>query len=339
MNFTKKYRPRKFSEVVGQNVIVNAVKGLIGGGSAQSLLFYGESGVGKTTMARIVAMRLNCSSKQFVSEEHCGICANCVEVVKSSHGDVLEIDAADTRGIDTIRELKSNLSFAPMFGKYKVLILDEAQGLTKEAQGSLLKVLEKPPENVCIILCSTEPNKILKTVRNRCHSFEFKKVKMSDLLKLLNRICEEEKLKVSTDILKKIAENSKGLPRNAVMKLEQIVSTDMSDEAVSDILNVDHDMPAEILSLCRLLYKRDPDKLWKDVVGEYKKLKNYDPEAIRLSIAGYSRAILEKSDMVLQLQKAAFTLEMFIHPFDGPKPENKLVLTLYNAYKFLKTKK
>ena len=180
-----KYRPRKFGEIAGHKEVVYSVRqAVLNKEPSQAYLLIGESGTGKTTTARIMALSLNCENR---SEEGdpCLECRSCKNILSGSCPDMIEVNAADTRGIGDIRNLCQSMINMPMFLKNKVYILDEAHQLTKEAQSSLLKELEEAPKHVFIILCSTEPKKILNTVKNRCQRFVFNSLRRSELLNLV----------------------------------------------------------------------------------------------------------------------------------------------------------
>ncbi len=218
--FARKYRPRFFKEVVGQEVPVRIIKNAVKDGKvAQAYLFAGSRGVGKTTVARILAKSLNCLNPS--EGEPCGECENCLEVERGSFPDLIEIDAASNRGIDDVRAIREAVNYRPLKGRYKVYIVDEAHMLTKEAFNALLKTLEEPPPNTVFVLCTTEYDKILPTILSRCQRVIFKRANNSDILQYLKRICELEGITYSEEALSLIAELSDGSMRDSASLLEQ----------------------------------------------------------------------------------------------------------------------
>ncbi len=220
----RKYRPQKFSEVVGQRHVVRTLQNALKSGKlSHALLFAGIKGTGKTTVARIVAKALNCESPE-KGYEPCNKCLHCIEINKGIYVDVIEIDAASNRGIDQIRELIENLKFAPAKGKAKVYIIDEAHMLTKEASNALLKTLEEPPSHVYFILATTEPNKLLPTILSRCQRYDFRRLELPLLLKHLKWICEKEKYEIEEEALELIATEAQGSLRDALSLLDQAMA-------------------------------------------------------------------------------------------------------------------
>ncbi|MCS7149695.1 MAG: DNA polymerase III subunit gamma/tau [Caldimicrobium sp.] len=220
----RKYRPQRFSEVVGQlHVVKTLTNALKSNKVSHALLFSGIKGTGKTTVARIVAKALNCQNLQD-GYEPCNECPNCLEINKGSHVDVLEIDAASNRGIDQIRDLIENLKYAPVKGKTKVYIIDEAHMLTKEAANALLKSLEEPPRHVHFILATTEPNKLPPTILSRCQRFDFRRLESKRVVQYLKRICEGESYNMELSALEFIVKEAQGSMRDALSLLDQAMA-------------------------------------------------------------------------------------------------------------------
>src|SRR3989440_9551525 len=179
----RKYRPQKFSEVIGQDHVTRTLKNAIEQQrTASGYIFSGHRGIGKTTIARILAMALNCRSSDKPVTEPCGICDSCQEVRAGSSVDVIEIDAATNRGIDEIRELRDAARYRPARDRYKIWILDEAHQITDAAFNALLKTLEEPPGHVVFMLATTEPEDIPQTIRSRCQHFSFHAVRFEQIL-------------------------------------------------------------------------------------------------------------------------------------------------------------
>jgi DNA polymerase-3 subunit gamma/tau len=221
----RKYRPQRFSEVVGQSAVVKTiVNALKRNKLSHALLFAGIKGTGKTTLARIVAKALNCQNINPEEYEPCNQCQSCVEIMKGIHVDVLEIDAASNRGIDQIREIIDALKYAPAKGKAKVYIIDEAHMLTKEASNALLKSLEEPPSHVYFILATTEPNRLPPTILSRCQRYEFRRLDFKLIFNHLQKICELENYQIEQPALELIAREAQGSLRDALSLLDQAMA-------------------------------------------------------------------------------------------------------------------
>jgi len=222
------YRPKTFAEVVNQNHIKITLQNEIESGKiAHAYLFSGPRGIGKTTIARIFAKALNCTDRK--KNEPCGECQNCVSFQENKALDLVEIDAASNRGINEIRELREHIKYPPSVFEYKVFIIDEAHMLTIEAFNALLKTLEEPPKHTIFILATTEIHKLPETIVSRCQRFDFKKVKIDDITKLLGKIVTAEKVKVEREVLSNISRHSEGYVRDAVGMLGQILSLDSKE--------------------------------------------------------------------------------------------------------------
>jgi len=220
----RKYRPQRFSEVVGQRHVVKTLQNALKLGKlSHALLFAGIKGTGKTTVARIVAKALNCENPE-EGYEPCNNCPHCTEINRGIYVDVIEIDAASNRGIDQIRELIENLKFAPVKGRAKVYIIDEAHMLTKEASNALLKTLEEPPSHVYFILATTEPNRLLPTILSRCQRYDFRRLDLPLLTKHLKWICEKEGYEIEESALELIATEAQGSLRDALSLLDQAMA-------------------------------------------------------------------------------------------------------------------
>ncbi len=218
--FARKYRPRFFSEVIGQEVPVRILKNAVRSGKvAHAYIFAGPRGVGKTTVARILAKALNCINPK--DGEPCGKCENCLEIDRGNFPDLIEMDAASNRGIDDIRAIKEAVSYTPIKGNFKVYIIDEAHMLTKEAFNALLKTLEEPPPRTVFILCTTEYDKIIPTILSRCQRIIFGRVREENIKAYLKKICDQEKLECEEEALSAIARASEGCMRDAASLLDQ----------------------------------------------------------------------------------------------------------------------
>src|SRR5215831_17728977 len=226
----RKYRPQRFSEVIGQEHVTRTLKNAIEQQRiAHGYIFSGHRGIGKTTIARILAMALNCrtevGSANRPDPEPCGVCDSCVEVRQGTAVDVIEIDAATNRGIDEIRELRDAARYAPARDRYKVYILDEAHQITEAAFNALLKTLEEPPSHVVFMMATTEPENIPQTIRSRCQHFSFHAVKFDDILKQLRSIASREEVAAEDAALALLAEAGDGSMRDALSIMDQAIAS------------------------------------------------------------------------------------------------------------------
>jgi DNA polymerase-3 subunit gamma/tau len=222
----RKYRPQKFSDVIGQEHVTRTLKNAIQQERiAHGYIFSGHRGIGKTTVARILAMALNCRSAQAPIAEPCGICESCTEIRNGNSVDVIEIDAATNRGIDEIRELREAARYRPARDRFKVYILDEAHQITDAAFNALLKTLEEPPGHVIFMLATTQPEDIPQTIRSRCQHFSFRAVKFEDILGQLRDIVAKEKIPADEDALALLAEAGDGSMRDALSILDQAIAS------------------------------------------------------------------------------------------------------------------
>src|SRR5712692_8837426 len=251
----RKWRPQTFDDVVEQHHVTRTLRNAIRlGRIAHAYLFAGTRGVGKTTMARVLAKALNC--EQGPTEHPCNTCQSCLEITQGTSMDIVEIDGASNRGIDEIRELRERLRYLPARGRYKVYILDEVHMLTKEAFNALLKTLEEPPAHVVFVFATTEIERIPYTIVSRCQRFEFKRVSLTGLTEQLDHITQSEGIRISRACLMRIAKAAEGSMRDAQSLLDQVVAycgMEVRDEDVDQILGyVGIDMLAECLrALCQ----------------------------------------------------------------------------------------
>lgn len=231
------YRPKNFSEVIGQEVIVKTLQNAIATNkTTHAYLFSGPRGTGKTTIARILAKALNCDN--IVDKEPCCQCTSCKEIAEGISPDVIEIDGASNTGVDDIREIKDKVKFMPSNGKYKVYIIDEVHMLSQSAFNALLKTLEEPPKHVIFILATTEPQKVLPTILSRCQRYDFKALTVNEISGYIKRVAAEEKVKITDEAVIGLAECAEGAMRDALSFLDQAISVSENEITIEDVNNV-----------------------------------------------------------------------------------------------------
>ncbi|MGV1098178.1 DNA polymerase III subunit gamma/tau [Thiovibrio sp. JS02] len=236
----RKWRPQNFDDVVGQQAVVRTLRNALRRNRvAHAMLFSGVRGVGKTTLARLMAKALNC--RQGEPDVPCNQCESCLEVMAGSAIDLHEIDGASNRGIQEIRELKENIRFFPSKGRYKIIIIDEVHMLTTEAFNALLKTLEEPPAHVYFMFATTELHKIPITILSRCQRYELKRVPFAELVAFFGRIAEQEGVAISGLALEMIGREAEGSVRDGLSLLDQIFSfggDQVRDEDVVQVLGL-----------------------------------------------------------------------------------------------------
>ncbi len=266
----KKHRPKKLEQLVGQDHIVGVLeRKLKKKNLPHTILLSGPSGCGKTTVARILKHRLKCSKSDFT-----------------------EINAADHRGIEDIRNINQRMRQAPMGGDCRIWLVDEAHKLTNDAQNAFLKMLEDTPKHVYFILATTTPQKLIKTIRNRCTEFKFKGLSDSDIGELLKTTSKAEGFKLPKAVQKKIVENCEGSARKSLVLLDQIIELDDEEEMENVIAEAMHE--TAIYDLCKILL--NPRTSWKAVTKVLLPLQEQkaEPETIRYSVLGYAQSALLK---------------------------------------------
>lgn len=302
MSLYHKYRPDSLKQVKGNEAIVSSLENMLSNPEKCSKVFllHGPTGCGKTTIGRIIKKRLGVSD-----------------------ADYQEIDSADFRGIDTIRELRKNSGFKPISSPYRMYLLDECHKLTNDAQNALLKILEDTPEHLFFILCTTEPDKIIKAVQGRCTMLKVEQLSETQMKGLLKRVAREEGETLSKEVLDQIVLDANGHPRNALQILEQVLNTE--EEKRLEVAQYTAQQQTESIALCRALLGKSS---WKEVSSILEGLKQQDAERIRRHVLGYAQSVLLKTDN----PKAGLVLEEFIQPFyDSGFPH--LVYACYSVVK------
>ncbi len=256
----RKWRPQVFEEVIGQAHIARALQNAVKVGKvAHAYLFSGPRGVGKTTMARILAKALNCAEGP--TPTPCNRCASCQEITGGQSMDVLEIDGASNTSVENIRELRETVKYLPFQGKHKVYIIDEVHMLSNSAFNALLKTLEEPPPHMVFIFATTEPHKIPSTIRSRCQNFQFKRLSRRDMVDRLNHIVAQEAIKIGEPELFLLAKGADGSMRDALGLLDQVLAYGGPQVRQEDLLVIMGvvDRP-QILAMIQAIQQKDASK-------------------------------------------------------------------------------
>ncbi|HXO35877.1 MAG TPA: DNA polymerase III subunit gamma/tau [Candidatus Acidoferrales bacterium] len=244
----RKYRPQNFSEVIGQEHVTRTLQNALEQGrTAHGYIFSGHRGIGKTTVARILAAALNCRSTDRPVPEPCGVCVSCTEIRAGNAVDVIEIDAATNRGIDEIRELREAARYRPARDRFKIYILDEAHQITDAAFNALLKTLEEPPDHIVFMLATTQPEDIPQTIRSRCQHFSFRAVKFDAIVGQLRDLVGRENIEADDDALALLAEAGDGSMRDALSILDQAIASASGRITADSVRNLVGAAPAHIL--------------------------------------------------------------------------------------------
>ncbi len=296
----KKHRPSDLDAVLGQTPVIKVLKEkLKKGDMPHALLFMGPSGVGKTTIARALRKPLKCHPSEF-------------------H----EVNCADIRGIDNIREIRKRMSLRPMNGQAKIWLIDEAHKLTNDAQNALLKMLEDTPGHVYFMLATTEPNKVIRTIHTRCMPFHLKPIGEKELSGLIRLVSTDEERCLEDSVIEKIVEHSDGSARQALVLLDSVIHLDSEEEMLEAIEK--STMNTQAIQLCRLLL--NPRTSWQDISKLLKELEGEDPEGLRRMMLGYMRSVLLGSGQ----PRAAFIMGLFERNFfDSGNPG--LALACYES--------
>ena len=236
----RKWRPQTFEDIIGQKHITQTLINAISlNRISHAYIFSGPRGVGKTTTARILAKSLNCEKGP--TPHPCNKCERCIRITNGYSMDVMEIDGASNNGVDSIRELRNKVNFAPAEGRYKIYIIDEVHMLSQGAFNALLKTLEEPPPHVIFIFATTDPHKIPSTILSRCQWFNFRRISLADIVAKLKMIVKDEKLNIDDKTLNIIARSSTGSMRDAESALDQIIAycgKDITSQSVREVLGI-----------------------------------------------------------------------------------------------------
>lgn len=297
----RRYRPKSFKEVVGQTEAIQTLTEMGKSGKIpHALLFTGPSGCGKTTLARILRLKLKCSDIDFV-----------------------EINAADDRGIDMIREIKARMGMSPLGGKSKVWLIDEMHQMTPQAQESFLKYLEDTPNHVYFFLATTDPQKLKKTIITRCTEIRCKEITPAELKKLVISVAKEEGKELADSVADRLSLVADGSGRKALVLLHAILGIPTVEGQIAAIDS--NDTKAQSIEICRMLFSKNSN--WKDMAAILSKIED-DPESIRYQVLGYCRAILLKGDN----PRARFIMDQFRDNYYDTKVYG-LLMSCYDAVK------
>ena len=285
----KKHRPRKMSQVIGQDSVCKMLTDMVKRKELpHSLLLHGPSGTGKTTIARILRAGLKCSKTDFI-----------------------EMNSANARGIDMVRDISNKMKMAPLGGQSRIWMIDEAHQLSKDAQNAFLKILEDTPSHVYFFLATTDPQKLIKTVRTRCTDIPLTSLKPSEITELVEGIASQENINLASEVSLQISVVAEGSPRKALVLLDSI-SHVPEDQQLDLVLAADVERQA--IEIARTLIK--PRAKWSDVAKLLKEVKE-DPESIRWMILGYANTIMLGGGKLTP--KAALIIEVFSENFYDSK--------------------
>lgn len=299
MSLYHKYRPKDFSEIVGNEETVSALEAMLErDDKPHSILFSGPSGCGKTTLARIVAGKLGCKGVDFT-----------------------EVDTADFRGIDTIRDIRMKSQYKPVESDVRVWLLDECHKLSNDAQNALLKILEDTPTHVYFILATTDPQYLIPTIKNRCQQFEVKPLNDKQMKKLLYRVVKNEGESIDREVYEQIVNDSQGSPRAALQILDKVLAVEPEKRLA--VARKEAEQQFKTIELCRALLAR---KSWKHISKILKSLESEDPEGIRRAVMGYmSKVLLNGENDVAALIMEEMMQSVYYNGFPG------LVFACYSA--------
>ena len=277
------YRPKNFGEVIGQKHIIKTLKNAVAENkTSHAYIFSGLRGIGKTTIARILARAVNCENP--IDGEPCNQCKNCLAILNDETTDIVELDAASNNGVDEMREILEKVNFLPSVLRKKVYIIDEAHMLSTAAFNALLKTLEEPPLHVMFILATTEPHKIPQTILSRCQRFDFKKISNEYIKTRLNYICEQDEIKIEEDAINTISVLAEGAMRDALSILERCMQEEgkITEDLVKELVGIPKTESVNKITKS-ILQKNTEDALGaiNEIISEGKDISNFLWEIIK----------------------------------------------------------
>ena len=328
----RKYRPKTFSDVVGQEVVVKILKNsIINEKVSHAYIFSGPRGTGKTSIAKIFSKAVNCLETK--DGDLCNHCNNCLTNIDEEI-DIIEIDAASNNGVDEIREIRNNVKLMPVHLKYKVYIIDEVHMLSTSAFNALLKTLEEPPKHVIFILATTEFNKIPSTVISRCQKFDFKKITNTQIENRLKYILQQENKNLSEDVIKLIAKLSDGGLRDAINMLDQAISLEKDNISIDDIYNLIGDISEEKeLELFKCITSGNIKETLKLINSFYEEGKNFINICERIQLLVRNIIIFNNTDNYFEKEYERKLLDFSNIKLDYCEKLSEELYTLINELK------
>ena len=303
MSLYHKYRPETFEDIIGNTTLISSLTGVLNKkdkDKPHAFFFHGETGCGKTTLGRIVANVLGCVGNDF-----------------------REVNSAEMRGIDTVRDIIKKAQFAPLEGPCRIWLIDECHKMTNDAQNAFLKILEDTPPHIFFIFCTTEPTKVIKAIHGRCSTYQVALLNDKEMRKLIRNAVLGEGETLEGDVYQQIILDSMGHPRNALQILEQVL--EVPEDERLEVAKVKAAEYNEIIELCRILLSGKAN--WKDIAAILRGIKGQDPESIRRVVIGYAQAILLKGTVN---DTCGLILECFKEPtYNSGFPQ--IVLSCYSV--------
>ena len=303
MSLYQKYRPASLNKVVGQDAAVSTLRTFIEQKSVpHALLLTGPSGVAKTTIARILKNELGCSDNDFT-----------------------EVNCAELRGIDAARDIMNNMGFAPVGGKCRIWLLDEFHQVTREFAQSMLKALEDTPSHVYFFLCTTDPQKIIPTIKTRCTEIKLNPLSQKDLTILVNRVLRGESKKVPEEVIEQIVVDADGSARMALVLLDKVI--DLPEAEMLAAAKVHTTEQNQVIELCRVLFQQNGESGLRNALKIVKGLTD-DPESIRYAVLGYAKSVMVSGR---DMDKAYIVISAFKDNFYDSKMAG-VVAALYDVF-------